>query len=354
MTIEQINPSEQYDHEIFQRVAEHSKKFDQHIEQTRIYPRQEIINAWQTREWQIGDTQIQAIGLSHVPETFLEYRSEIEKSIQESDIVFTEFAPEALGFYDKSSSQQFSQTPAKHNSHYSVEDLRQVYLKYERSFNIGIFHHEIELLAAKYSKPMAIADLRFSMPAEKLLQETHFYYDQLKEIHKDKDKLTEYGLYTCAFVLGASGLNDLLQSKEKITRRDFMVKAGKILAGSTLAGFTPLIMEKKHKHKQTKYSSNPDSQKLKKLVDPILSDSLYRLSELGYKKICFIYGTMHLDPIEKINDNPEQNQEFISRHYDAIKKNNPNYFKIFKLDNGENYSDQFTASDNKVWKQINQ
>jgi len=52
---------------------------------------------WQTREWKIGDTIIQAIGVNHVPETFLEFRQEIEQAIQESDVVVNEFAPEALG-----------------------------------------------------------------------------------------------------------------------------------------------------------------------------------------------------------------------------------------------------------------
>ena len=69
--------------DVFEKVSEHSIKFDKEITETRVYSKEEVRERWQTREWKIGDTIIQAIGVSHVPETFLEFRQEIEQAIHQ-------------------------------------------------------------------------------------------------------------------------------------------------------------------------------------------------------------------------------------------------------------------------------
>jgi hypothetical protein len=147
---------------VFKNVAEHSRIFDNKIAETHTFSPEEIKQAWQTREWKIGDTTIKAIGVIHAPETFLEFRTEIENAIQESDIVMNEFAPKAIGLYDTTSATRLKKIKSKFNEYYDLEQLRQAYIKFERPWNLGLFHHEVELLAAKHNKDMATANLRYS------------------------------------------------------------------------------------------------------------------------------------------------------------------------------------------------
>jgi hypothetical protein len=146
------------DRDIFERVSDHLKEFDRQAEEYRSYTEREVRDAFRMEEWKIGETTIQAIGVEHVPETFLYFREKIE-AIRESDVVVNEFAPEALGLYDKTQATHLKKIKSRFNEDYNLEQLREAFIKFQRPWNLGTFHHEVELVSAKYGKDMACADL---------------------------------------------------------------------------------------------------------------------------------------------------------------------------------------------------
>jgi hypothetical protein len=355
------NTAENTIKEIFKRVANHSDEFDRHISETRLFSQEEIIEAWQVREWKIGDTTVKAIGVSHVPETFLEFRQQIEKSIEESDVVVNEFAPEALGFYDQESTINLRSTKSRFNNNYNLEELRQAYLVYERQYNLGLFHHEIELLAAKYGKDMAIADLSLSKSPEAFLQSHFLYAYGAEQIEEREAALKKMGLYAGSVALGMAGLSNFLKELETetptISRRQFLklgISAGAAIA---LAQATPKIVEAPQLTtlKETEEQEGlSDDEQIEMLRDPKLADALLRLSESGYKKIAFIYGTDHLKIVEAFLDNPGERNHELTTNQELIERNNPDAFRVYHLTSGENKSERFVASEKMVWKQISQ
>ena len=76
--------------EITKRVEENSRKLDKETAGNRFYLPEEIKKWWKRKKWKIKNCKIEAIGVCHVPETFLEYREEIETAIarEESAIRF--------------------------------------------------------------------------------------------------------------------------------------------------------------------------------------------------------------------------------------------------------------------------
>lgn len=351
--------SENKDEDIFEKITDHSRGFDKQISETRTCSSEKIREAWQVREWKIGDTAIKAIGVAHIPETFLEFRQEIEKAIQESDVVVNEFAPEALGFYDKTSATRLRSIRSKFNDNYNLEQLRQAYLKYEKQYNIGLFHHEIELLAAKYGKDMAIADLTMSKNAEAQLQGSYLYAYGAEQIKENEAELKKLGLYTGAAALGAAGLNSFLKELKNETtlmsRRKFL-KLG-IMAGAAaaLGGLAPKITEAPPQtalKKQMEKEEGSEDEQMEKLRDPKLADALRQLARSGYKKIAFIYGSGHLKRVEEYLDNPEKGKKELTANRELIERNNPDAFRVYRLSPGNNQSEKFVASEKQVWKII--
>ncbi|MCH7730875.1 hypothetical protein IID21_05195 [Patescibacteria group bacterium] len=119
------------DFDMKSRVERHSQEFDNEIEGTRTYTEEEIRAEWRDEEWKVGGATVRALGVMHVPETFLEYREQIEKAIEDADLVLTEFAPEAQGFYNESQKEKLASIDSNFNQDYTLEDLRQEYMKHE-------------------------------------------------------------------------------------------------------------------------------------------------------------------------------------------------------------------------------
>ena len=338
--------------DVFEKVSEHSIKFDKEITETRVYSKEEVRERWQTREWKIGDTIIQAIGVSHVPETFLEFRQEIEQAIQESDVVVNEFAPEALGFYDKTSADRLRGIESKFRKGYNLEQLRQKFNEYERQSNMGIFQHEIELLAAKYDKDMALADLAWSKDPEDLLQGEYLYDYWAKQAAENKALLKKAGLYTSAAVLGIVGLVDFVNKPQSMSRRKFL-NLGLMAGAAAIAGVTPKITETLPQSAfEESMKIKDDQNELVRLRDAKLAEVLQQLSKAGYKKIVFIYGKGHLEPVEKYLGTPEKGASELAASKHVIERNNPDAFRLYRQSYGNNHSERFVASEKKVWKRI--
>jgi len=361
-----ISPTEKGPEEdIFERVTKHSREFDKQIRESRGYTEKEIREAWRVEEWKVADTTIKAIGVIHAPETFLEFRNEIEKAIQESDIVVNEFTPEALGLYDKRQAPRLMAVKSKFNENYNLEQLRQAYLKFERPWNIGVFHHEIELLAAKYNKDMACVDLINNKNPESLLQDSYLYAFGAEEVEERKAVLKRLGLYGTSAALGLAGLSSLLSElKEPMTRRKFL-KIGLLGAAAVIAGVTPKItetpprtaldkeiLEVQKDEEAQKAQGKSERDLISSLRDPQIADSLKKLSESGYKKILFIYGRRHLKPVKEYLDNPEKCRRELSTHKKVIERYNPDTFRIYRLSPGENNSERFVASKEMIWKRV--
>ncbi len=347
------------DRDIFERITNHSREFDKQISETRACSPEEVREAWQVKEWRIGDTTIKAIGVLHIPETFLEFRQEIEKAIQESDVVVNEFAPEALGFYDKTAAPRLQSIKSRFNENYNLEQLRQEYLKKERYFNIGLFHHEIELLAVKYDKNMALADLIWSKNVEEQLQDSYLYAYEAEQTSKIIAKLKKAGIYAGATFMGVMSLGNFLEnffrkSEPKMSRRNFL-KLGLMASASTaLASIGPKMIstppQTTLKNEKEGIVQSGYDYELAMLRDPILADSLQQLAKLDYKKIAFIYGTAHLKIVEEYLNNLEMASKQITANKDVIERNNSNVFRIYQLSPGNNTSEKFVASKEKVWK----
>jgi hypothetical protein len=361
MSIESLKPkierTPESEKEIFDRVTEHSRKFDKEIAITPFYTPEAIKEPWQVREWKIDDTTIKAIGVMHVPETFLEYRDQIEKGIEESDVIVNEFAPEALGYYDKTMAEQLKSVKSKYNENYNLEQLRQAYIKFERPYNIGVFHHEIELLAAKYGKDMAVIDPDVIKCPEGL--DEYLYASAAEEIKKKKVTLGRLGLFTGAGSLAVASLINFfekLSSSKKISRRTFLKTSLMAGAASAMAAATPKIIEAPPETSYKKYKEIDEksgSDKLTTLRDPKIAESLQRLSEMGYKKITFIYGAGHLNSVEKYLKNPNEARKKLAENKEIIERNNPDSFRIYSLSPGKNTSEKFVASEDIIWKRKN-
>ncbi|NTW45874.1 MAG: TraB/GumN family protein [Candidatus Moranbacteria bacterium] len=332
--------------DFFGRIEEHSRAFDRETADTRKRSRDEIREHWRETEWKIGDTTVHAIGVMHVPETFLEYRKEIENAIKESDIVVNEFAPEALGLYDKESVPHLQRTASLFNEHYNLEQLRQIYLKNEREWNTGMFHHEIELLTAKYDKDMALMDLNMTKDCEDLLQGSSLYAHAAEQSDENAATLKKLGLYAGAAASVAGAV-----AQKPMSRRKFL-RLALLGTGATIAGITPKLTETPPQTAIKKEMSMEDKRVGMVLRDLQIADSLQRLAGLGYKNITFIYGVGHLSGVGKHLHNPEEFRNMLDEKKEQLHACNSDAFRIYRLADGENTSEKFVASDKKVWKRI--
>ncbi|MDR3559549.1 MAG: twin-arginine translocation signal domain-containing protein [Candidatus Pacebacteria bacterium] len=342
--------------DISKRVTENSKKLDAEIRQNPRYSEEEIKKSWKEEEWQIGDMTIKAIGVCHVPETFLEFRTQIEEAIKESDLVVNEFSPEALGFYDRPQTDKLKGIESRFNKDYNLEQLRQTYIQHERESGAGIFHHEVELLAAKYGKDLACVDPTGAESPEQALQSFYIYQKWAEQGAEERKFLEQLGLLGVAAALGAAGAETKIN--KSMTRRSFLKKAALFGAAATVAAVTPKITKVSLTPKEKLYSNdsamdkNEDS--LQNLRNPWIAESLRRLSQMGYKKVAFIYGVGHLKWIKKFLDDQWLCEEVLRESEGLIDKNKLNSyaFQIFHLSPGQNNSEKFVASEKMVWKRL--
>ncbi len=337
---------------IYERIAEHSRDFDRDIAAHRLFPEKEIKESWRATKWQIGEMTVQALGVAHVPETFLEFREEIERAIRESDIVVNEFAPEAQGLYDPTQAAYLSSVPSRFNERYNLEQLRQIYMKFERLSNIGTFHHEIEVLAAKHQKDMAVADLALVRDTEEFLQSSYFYADRAEEVEANQVRLKKMGVYGSATAVALGSLWKLLQDIQRpISRRNFL-RAGLVVASAVAAGSAAQFMEtppsKASKTNARLQYTDPNMQ----MRDIRLAQALQKLSAMGYKKVAFIYGVGHLRGVEQYLSQPKKLSADSVKLEEDMKNINPDSFRIYQLSPGQNTSEKFVASPNKIWKRM--
>lgn len=348
-----LREKENIDRALQERVTANSVNFDKETSASRMYSGEEVSEHWEVRTWNIGDTEVTAIGVMHVPETFLEFRAEIETVIENSDVVVNEFAPEALGFYDDSKAQEFSDIDSKFNDNYTLEELRQKFLAHERSWNLGTFHHEIELLAAKFNKDMVVMDMLHSREVQDALQHSDIYAEAKSKSDIHMEGVIDNALYTAA---GMAALYAFLSDYEKpMTRRGFLKKLGVTGVSAALAGAAIMETTSASHDKSDSITLEEFNNDIKKdlLRDLMLADGLTRLADQGYKKVAFIYGAQHLQAVEE-NLGKLQYMDIEGMRAEIAKVNSDSY-KIFRQSTGDNPTTpkRFVASDRKVWKRIN-
>jgi hypothetical protein len=341
--------------EIIERVTEHSREWDRKIaKSTPEVDIQRAEQAFVAQTWRIGNSEIRAIGVEHLPETFLVARKEIERAIGEADIVVNEFAPEALGFYQDS----------------------QIDEEVERRLGMGSFHHEIELLAASHGKDMAAIDLTHGKSyGEPEVSATDMasvpfpsQHDSVEYKHMLRSGLKEGGQALAAAILATWGLAPFLHwvsnGERKMSRRDFIKGLG-LTAASVAIGHSALSNFSRDRGKPIAPAAAPPNftdpssvekkdEQIEYLRDPIIADSLRRLSRDGYRKVVLIYGANHLPKVKRYLDEPQECEEELSSYKDLIDQYNPDRYKIFRLAPGENHSERFVASRKMVWQRIDQ
>ncbi|NTW14584.1 MAG: TraB/GumN family protein [Candidatus Moranbacteria bacterium] len=338
-----------------ERVTGHSREFDRESESKRKFPSEQIRSNMETRHWKIGASDINAIGTMHVPETFLEFRSEIESAIRESDIVVVEYAPEAQGMYDRDTASHLSAIPSPSNPAYNLEQVRQTAIGHEREWNIGIFHHELELLAAKYGKDLACADLNYSMDPEEYLKESEMDQQAVEEDAAESAKLKRLGLYGAAAAAGATalGMGKKTEAASNMSRRNFL-RLGLLAGAGLIFGVTPKLTETPKRSERTDDGPTPESiseeMRWNALRDAHIADALHRLADAGYKKITLIYGTAHIKFIEQNLLQRERSKNVMKAGESLVKKRNPDSFRVYELEDGPNDSEKFVADPHKVWR----
>lgn len=355
--VRKASPStaEKAERTVFDRVNELSRAFDRETAGTRrkeVSP-QEVKEAWQTREWRIGDTVVRALGVSHVQETFLEFRPQIDEAIAKSDVVVNEFAPEAQGLYDQKRAASLRDKTSRFNEKYTLEQVRQAYIQSERSSNLGAFHHEVEMVTAKYGKDMAVADLMFAKDAEEFLQFSHSHTKQAEEIDARKDGLKRAGALAGALAVGMGGVGVAVSDPDKrlLSRRKLLGMAA-AAAGMAAAGTLPSLIETPPsvaKQFQNELEYIPDGVRMR---DAKLAESLQKLAQAGYKNIAFIYGTEHLEGVEGYLADPVKLQRDLARFKGAMEQMNPDPFRVYRLAPGENNSEKPVAAPGKVWQRV--
>jgi hypothetical protein len=228
-------------------------------------------------------------------------------------------------------------------------------MKYERPWNLGLFHHEVELLAAKHGKDMATADLTFSKDPEALLQDGYLYAYGAEQTAEQTALLKKAGLYTGAAAIGVAGLSSFIgELKKPMSGRKFL-KLGLMAGAAAIAGVTPKITETPPQtavKKSMETQGKSDDEQLVMLRDPKIAEALQQLSKSGYKKIAFIYGTGHLKRVEEYLSMPEKGASELAAGKEVIERNNPDAFRVYRFSEGDNPSEKFVASEKKVWKRI--
>ena len=339
--------------EIFDRISQHSCEYDKEADKGRTYSQKEIREAWRVEEWKVGDTVIKAIGVCHVPETFLVFRQQIEEAIKDSDLVINEFTPEASGYYDISKKDRFKKIPAKMNPDYNLEQLRQAFIHYGASSGVGSFQHEVELLSAKFGKDMACIDLMMRDP-EIELQDSFVYYRMAAKLEGRRDFLKQLAISAVAGSAEIAGLCDFLNklSTKNLSRRNFLKSAG-LMAGG-LAAFMAAPKLFKHSEISSQMGDNEVEKffKSQDLRDIIIADNLKKLSGMGYKKIVMIYGVDHLKPVKEFLDSPLDLGQQKDENQKMINQINNDSLRIYRLAEGDNQSECFVASKKKKWQRI--
>lgn len=340
---------------VSRRVRDHSSEFDHDSESHRKFSREQIRSNWETRRWKVGDAEVNAIGSMHVPETFLEFREQIESAIRESDVVIVEYAPEAQGMYDRDTAKRLSTIPSPSNSALDLEQVRQAAVGRERKWNIGLFHHELELLAAEYGKDLACADLNFSRDPENYLKESEMDQQAAEEDAEAAAKLKQIGLYGAAAAAGASALRmgSHTESSSNMSRRNFL-RLGLLAGAGLIFGVTPKLTEapRASDRKQDAPTTGEinDEMRWNALRDAHIADALHRLSDAGYKKIALIYGTAHIKFIEKNLEHREKSIRVMEAGKPLVDRRNPDSFRVYGLADGNNDSEKFVADPHKVWR----
>lgn len=368
-------PEEEKKEVIFNRVTQHSQEFDENTKKSyasldRV--KETMEKYFSIEEWEIGDCKIKTIGVSHTPETFLFFRKEIEEAINEGDLVINEFTPEASGFYNKNLTEELSKKKSKFNTDYSLEDLRREYLRLEGEGKtlggVGPFHHEIELLAAKYGKDMACIDTILNQDVESSLEDTSFYSYYANSIEERKIMLKKAGIVGGGIVLSSLGLMALLKGKgedqkkentlekkdsTKITRRKFLgAMIAAVGAATVIAG--PEVVKKRDTMKERPTQEEVDVyQALVEYRNVHMAESLEKLiKERGYKKIVFIYGKNHLEPVREYINNPAKREKDSKKYGKEISEKYPDSLRIYRLSEGNNNSEKFVASEEMIWRRI--
>jgi hypothetical protein len=149
--------------------------------------------------------------------------------------------------------------------------------------------------------------------------------------------------------------------KTRLSRRKFL-GAMATLAGVAVATAGPdFIKPNEAPQKDTQSSSADDiGKKMNMCRNPQLAKGLTDLANNGrYKKIAFIYGINHVDPVEKCILRPEEttrkfgSPEDQNSMFGKVSKLYPDSVKIFRLTPGQNNSDRFVASKDMAWERIN-
>jgi|GEM_PF-1145421 len=340
---------------VSERVTNHSHEFDRESESNRKFPPEQIRSNWETRHWKVGDADVEAIGSMHVPETFLEFRDEIESAIRESDIVVVEYAPEAQGMYDRDTAERLVTIPSPANPAYDLERVRRAAIDHEREWNIGIFHHELELLAAKYGKDLACADLNFSRDPEEYLAESGMDQQAAEEDVAKTAVLKRLGLYGTAAAVGASalGMGNETGSSSDMSRRNFL-RLGLLAGAGLIFGVTPKLTETPAPSEQKDDGPTPESvseeMQWNALRDAHIADALHHLADAGYRKIALIYGTAHIKFIGKNLEQRDRSLLVMKAGKSLVERKNSDPFRIYGLADGNNGSEKFVADPHKIWR----
>ncbi len=296
------------------------------ISADRKSSRLETWDGWKEFKWHVNDAEVNAVGVAHVPETLLDYREQLEHAIADADVVVTEFAPEAAGFYEP--------VTELHNQ----DDVKQVvlqnkldqYVINERKQNIGIFHHDIELLAAKYNKPLLCADMDYSRTPEE-------YFTG-----EDNEQIAPHSSSAVGLLKGVEAVTAAVPIlPKKVNRRNFLKVAAPAAVGLAAAAYAH---HEKHK------DDSPVTVEAFAVRDIVLAISLRQLSR-KYKKVCVIYGSGHLPVVEYYLKHPDKLAEAYARNKERIDYHNPDPYRLYKLTPGHNKSTRaFVPSNNKVWQ----
>jgi hypothetical protein len=365
--------------EISNRVTQHSQEFDritrekQQERLSRIENAREVSHGtYVEQEWVVGDCEVMAIGVSHIPETFLEFRQRIEQAIENSDIVVTEVTPEADGWYSKAVHEELHNTPCQFNRAISLEDVRRDITPYVEKAD-GFFH-EVELLTAKYGKDLASVDLVSSRDIRDALQSADFYSIVAHDAEDKKaalKRLMVLGIGVAGATAGAHMVRKSIEQQNgaegqpavgKLNRRTFLGAAA--VAGSIAAGVggTELVRNKTGEEFMDEFSQQEgnletyfEEMYLQELParDAYAAESIAHVAELGYKKITVIYGAGHMKGIKKFLDNPKLRAKTLEQYGSIIEKRSPDSCKIYKLDEGRNDSEEFVASEDMIWYRAN-
>lgn len=250
------------------------------------------------QRFSVDSKPVNFLGILHHPQTLERIGSQIQEYVSRSSVVVLEYAPQAEDWLSDTHILPFVDYIKSEGGNMSAADLRQFIVDRPGY----VFYSQLENWAAKYEKPVAVADphtVQFGF-AEKLAGRD----ESVKEV--------QFFLAMTGLGLSAAEVVDLWGSQSqstRLSRRDFMRKLGTISAGVVGLLSIGSAIASDRAHQDTSGGAAPAEDFIFRKLRYDLTDyrnavavqgvSMLLQSELSENNPFIVYGGLHAEGLKQ-------------------------------------------------------